>query len=147
MHSSSFAKNFYFYWNETRPKRMSEKNKNSKLIESFQVLAHSDFSVFYFSKVKIKRQCITNGISSIAQSIRLPGYRTWSNDKLNEARGRRVRVVMASGWESEGPGFESRRVQSRAQTPAAPGNPWPQVAKKNKWFPAKNSVPFMKKNR
>jgi len=28
----------------------------------------------------------------------------------------------------------------------APGNLWPQVAKKNnKWFPGKNSVPFMKK--
>jgi len=37
---------------------------------------------------------------------------------------------MAPGWESEGPGFVSQRVKSKVQTPAAPGNLWPWVAKK-----------------
>jgi len=43
---------------------------------------------------------------------------------------RRGRVVIATGWESEGPGLEPRQVQSRAQTPAAPGNFWPTDVKK-----------------
>jgi len=54
-------------------------------------------------------------------------------------------VVAVANWESEGPGFESRWVLSRFQTPAAQGNLWSWVAKKEQVFQAKNSVPFMKK--
>jgi len=44
---------------------------------------------------------------------------------------------MASGWESEGLGFEPRWLQATFD----PGLP-----KNNKRFPAKNSLSFMKKN-
>jgi len=46
-----------------------------------------------------------------------------------QIRGRRAWVVMESGWDSEGVrGWKPGRF--RFQTPVAPGNLWPLVAKK-----------------
>jgi len=65
---------------------------------------------------------------NIGEKIRNPNSSLWWNEKL---------TLKLSGWESEGPGFEPRRLQTTFTLGCQ---------KNNIWFPVKNSGPLMNKN-
>jgi len=118
----------YYYADEV----VKKLNKLKPVSGRHLIISNLDFQTgqiarMVFKQTKVKLTFFIGIVMKESVNTLNPFFTSWG-----------VAVAEASGWESEGPAFEPRRLRATLD----PGVP----KKNNEWFPAKISVLFVKKN-